>query len=154
MGVLYQYYLIYKIMEIEIVQRMATRAFIIHEGKVLIIREAPSYKYATNIGKYDFPGGKVRLGETMAEGLKREVKEESGLDVKVGKPFYADEWSPVRDGVTIQIFGVFIKCTIDDPEVVLDKDHDDYKWIDPADYAEYPIISQNLEAFKAYLSIQ
>lgn len=139
----------------DIRQCLATRAFIIHEGKVLIIRESPCYKYATNIGKYDLPGGKVRPGEKMADGLKREVLEEVGLDVKIGKPFYADEWSPERDGVILQIFGVFIKCTIDDSsEVKLGEDHDDYKWIDPADYTEYPIITENLEAFKAYLSIQ
>ena len=138
----------------EIKQHVATRAFIIHEGKVLIIRESPNYKNATHVGQYDFPGGKVHPGETMVEGLKREVLEESGMQVAVGKPFYANEWSPVRDGVELQIFGIFIKCTTEDAEVKLGPDHDDYKWIDPADYKEYPIIAENLDAFKAYLSIQ
>jgi 8-oxo-dGTP diphosphatase len=33
---------------------------------------------------YDFPGGGIELGETIKEALIREVKEETGLAVKVG----------------------------------------------------------------------
>lgn len=33
---------------------------------------------------YDFPGGGIKLGETIEEALKREMKEETGLDVKMG----------------------------------------------------------------------
>ena len=34
-------------------------------------------------GKWSFPGGAIRVGETLADALKREVKEECGIEVKM-----------------------------------------------------------------------
>lgn len=36
----------------------------------------------TVAGKWDIPGGRMSFGESLDEALKREVKEESGLDVE------------------------------------------------------------------------
>ena len=44
-------------------------------GKILLIR---SYKWR---GKYVVPGGKIEWGETAQQTIKREVKEETGLEV-------------------------------------------------------------------------
>ncbi len=35
-------------------------------------------------GKWSFPGGLVNIGEAVREAVKREVKEETGLSVKIG----------------------------------------------------------------------
>ena len=35
-------------------------------------------------GRWSLPGGALEVGETLAEGLAREMKEETGLDVEVG----------------------------------------------------------------------
>lgn len=56
---------------------VATLGFVENdEGKILIVKERRT-------GKWVFPGGQVEVGENLMDGLIREVKEESGIDVEV-----------------------------------------------------------------------
>jgi len=57
---------------------LAVSAAIIRDGKVLVVRRArPPAK-----GIYTMPGGVVESGETLIEAVKREVREETGLDIE------------------------------------------------------------------------
>jgi len=48
---------------------IATKAFIEHNGKVLILRESPKNEFGTNAGKCDVVGGRLNPGETYEEAL-------------------------------------------------------------------------------------
>jgi ADP-ribose pyrophosphatase YjhB (NUDIX family) len=48
--------------------------------RVLLIKR----RFEPLAGRWSLPGGAVEVGETLAEGLAREMKEETGLDVSVG----------------------------------------------------------------------
>jgi len=52
------------------------------EEEVLLVQSIPEKKDYWH-GKWTFPGGKVRYGESIEEAAVRETKEETNLDVKV-----------------------------------------------------------------------
>ena len=56
----------------------ATAAFIVNDNdEILVVRRAK----APAKGTLDLPGGFVDMGETVEQGMRREIKEETGLDV-------------------------------------------------------------------------
>ncbi len=135
----------------KIQQRIACKALIQYENKILILREAPTYKDGTNIGKFHLPGGRIEAGEPFLDGLAREVFEETGLTVTVGQPFFVGEWFPVIRGIPNQIVAIFFSCTTNTNRIVLSDEHDRYTWIDPADYNGYGLMSPENEVIQAYV---
>jgi ADP-ribose pyrophosphatase YjhB (NUDIX family) len=130
---------------------VALKAFIERDGKILVLREAGSYVDGTRIGKYDVPGGRLNPGENFAEGLKREVKEETGLDVAFGDAFHMGEWRPSVRGEEWHIVATFVRCRSESGDVVLGTDHDAYEWIDPILHRSFDVSEPIHNAFESYL---
>jgi 8-oxo-dGTP diphosphatase len=53
-------------------------------GRILLVKHKPE-RGGYWRGKWICPGGKLELGETLEEGARREVKEETGLDIDIMK---------------------------------------------------------------------
>ncbi|MFA5010081.1 MAG: NUDIX domain-containing protein [Patescibacteria group bacterium] len=130
---------------------VATKAFIVFNGKVLILRESTKYEDGSNVARFDVPGGRLKPGQRFDESLLREIMEETGLTVKIGKPFFVNEWRPVVRGEQWQIVGTFFECETNSDRVVLSEDHDAFEWIDPKEFQNYNLIPNLLPAFEAFL---
>lgn len=131
-------------------QFVAAKAFIEHGGEVLLVRESEEYEDGTNAGEFDVVGGRVEPGEHPVEGLAREAREETGLDITIGEPFAVDEWRPVVDGEEWQVVGVFFRATADSRDVELGGDHDDHRWVEPAAADDLPLVGGLADRFERF----
>lgn len=138
------------IMEIKLFA--ATKVFIVYQGKVLLLKESAKYADGTNAGKFDVVGGRVKPGQRFDESLTREIQEETGLKVKIGRPFFVDEWRPIVKGEQWQVVGTFFEGFAESDKVVLSGDHKAYAWIDPKEYKKYNLINNLIPVFESYLT--
>jgi mutator protein MutT len=81
-------------------------------------------------GMWEFPGGKVEPGETPAEALQRELREELGLEVRVGERLAVAQ----HGNIELQAFAV--EVTQGQPQL---REHDAQAWLHPEQFAEYPM---------------
>ncbi|MEV8214727.1 (deoxy)nucleoside triphosphate pyrophosphohydrolase [Leifsonia sp. NPDC077715] len=99
-------------------------------GRVLACRRAPGKDAA---GRWEFPGGKVEAGEAPEAALAREIGEELGVGIRVGA--LLDRTVTVRpDGRAIDL--ACYDCRLDGAAPVTSTDHDDLRWVDPAELEE------------------
>ena len=103
---------------------VAAHAFIQKDGKFLVTKRMATDSYMPSV--WDLPGGTVEAGETVEEGLAREVMEETGLTVRIGAPistYTTLAMLPERQNVTI-IFA----CDWVSGDVVL-TEHDEFRFV-------------------------
>src|SRR5207245_10419864 len=71
---------------------VAVGAVVLDENnRVLLVKHVEAKRGGFWFGKWICPGGKLQHGESLEEGTKREVKEETGLEIDLtGKPVVYD----------------------------------------------------------------
>lgn len=72
-------------------------------GRVLVAQRLPHQHLA---GLWEFPGGKLEPGETLAEGMRREIREELGVDVEALQPLMRVEHAYPEKTVLLDIWRV------------------------------------------------
>lgn len=83
---------------------------------------------------WEFPGGKLEMGESFEECLKREIKEELGIEINVGKRVLALKHAFTHFKITLYVFEAeWKRGKAQKIEVA------DFKWLSPQTLAAYPM---------------
>lgn len=134
--------------------RVVSTAIIHKDGKYLILQRSPSKKVFP--GRWTVPGGGLTVDDyinipkstidawyfTLANSLKREIKEETGLEV--AKLNYLLDLTFVRpDGIPVITFSYYGDWQSGD--VQLNEESVDYKWVTYEEAKNYDLIEGILE---------
>jgi molecular chaperone GrpE len=97
-----------------------------NEREVLLMRRSKDY---VNPQKYDLPGGHLEKGETVREALKREIKEETGLEVEPGEVLKVTEFPKENKHFKEEKRGLRFIAYYKSGEVELSEEHEDFEWV-------------------------
>jgi 8-oxo-dGTP pyrophosphatase MutT (NUDIX family) len=114
------------------------------DGRVLLIKRAPDLW--VDPGRWELPGGKMEHGELLDDALTREVREETGLEVRVGDPVHVCQFTVEPFWVTCITFA----CERAGGEVTLSEEHGDFAWVVPEELAQVDLASNTQDQLEAY----
>lgn len=104
---------------------VAAHGLIEKDGAFLVTKRVGGDNYMPD--HWDLPGGSIEVGETVEDGLRREILEETGLTVGIGSPIFVYttlSQLPSRQNVTI-----LYRCRYRSGNVTLNpEEHQGYAW--------------------------
>jgi 8-oxo-dGTP diphosphatase len=109
---------------------------VVQDGRALIVKRA----HEPRKGEWSLPGGIVELGETLVDAARREIKEETGLDVDVGDVIEVFDRVHRLDG-RVQFHFVIVDylCRPIGGSLQAGDDADDVAWVTVDEIAAYGV---------------
>ncbi len=124
--------------------KQVTAAVIEKDGRVLIAQRKSGDALA---GKWEFPGGKLEPGETPEACLRRELKEEFGVETEIGDFICSSEFEYRH--FHIELLAYRARHISGKFEL---RDHAAIAWVPPADLLKYDLASADIPVVKALSS--
>lgn len=120
------------------------------KGEILIGRK-PKNK-GVYLDAWHLPGGGIEHGEIIEDALKREIKEETGLDIFDIKPviFSDDITERIDDGVVNKIYMIFLDfiCKAKSDDFIAGDDLEILKWLPKSEIRNYKFTPPAENLFK------
>jgi 8-oxo-dGTP pyrophosphatase MutT (NUDIX family) len=113
-------------------QQVITACAFLHHNfdgieKVFLPRRADTKRFLP--GVYELPGGHIEYGEDLVAGLKREIREEFGMRIAVGDPFFAFTYlNEIKGSHSVEI--IYFARFVDPIEQIRlnPEDHSTFGW--------------------------
>jgi len=121
-------------------------ALIVHEGRYLLTRRKTDVHLG---GLWEFPGGKREPGESLEECLRRELREEVGIEITEPVPFQIIRHAYPEKTVELHFF----RCSIKDGHPRL-MGCDGLQWVPPEELTQVPLPPADRPLVDALISLR
>ncbi len=111
-----------------------TAAVIQREGEAGLILLAKRPSKGLLGGLWEFPGGKLEAGESLPEGLAREIREELGVEITVGEAYGVYTHAYTHFKVTLHAFLCQLKKGEPQPITA-----SELRWVKPEQMSDFPM---------------
>jgi 8-oxo-dGTP diphosphatase len=110
-------------------------ALITRNSKLLVCQRK---RNDTHPLRWEFPGGKVEPGESLAEALTRELREELGVSATIGAEVHRTRhrYRELPDDLLL----IFFRATIEDSALLQNLQFEKYEWADPSLLQNYDFL--------------
>jgi 8-oxo-dGTP diphosphatase len=108
---------------------------VIEDGRILLIQRGRP----PGEGLWAVPGGKVHLGETMTGAVRREVFEETGLQVRPGRVVWAGDSIGPGEPPDWHFCLVDFLCEVEGGELVAGDDAMTAAWVELGEASSLPL---------------
>lgn len=111
-------------------QQVSTGALIFNnKNEVLFVKRSEDEEFEA--GRWELPGGGSEFGETPEMALKREIKEECGIDIEVFNPLAVKTYMMKKPNEEIQRIEIIFRCSKIKPDqnIILSGEHSEYKFL-------------------------
>ena len=110
-------------------------ALITRNSKLLVCQRK---RNDTHPLQWEFPGGKVEPGESLAEALTRELREELGVSATIGPEVHRTRhrYRELPDDLLL----IFFRATIEDSALLQNLQFEKYEWADPSLLQNYDFL--------------
>ncbi len=121
------------------------------DGRVVLVKR----RYEPLAGRWSLPGGAVEVGETLRDGLRRELREEIGIEARVGQLVELFDHITRDDGGRVRYHYVLADylCHHVSGELRPGSDAETVALADPADLMSYSLTDRALAVIERGLTL-
>lgn len=124
--------------------KKSVACIVLSNGKIFIAHRNPTGAMGD---RWEFPGGKVEDGESETEAIKREMREEFGVEATVGEKVTHDHFE--HNGKMNLLEAYFVSFDHDGIERKYNlTEHTEYKWVDLCEVEKYNFVDSDAKIWK------